>query len=107
MFRLPNGATRRRELEKRKKQGHAVSPVSIAGRTIATTFWGKAWCTNLECYSDCANRLPLGRTYVRKGSVLDLQIAPGAIRALVSGSQLYQVCLTVSAVAKTHLRGCD
>src|SRR6202162_3772976 len=89
-----------REMEKRKKQGHAVSPVVIEGRTIAKTFWGKSWCDNLERYSDFANRLPRGRTYVRNGSVVDLQITPGAIRALVSGSELYEVALTVAPVAK-------
>ena len=91
-----------RELEKRKKQGHAVSPVSIAGRAIATTFWGKAWCENLEGYSDYANRLPRARTYVRNGSVVDLQITPGTIQALVSGSALYKVSLKVAPVAKAH-----
>ena len=97
-----------RELEKRKKQGHDVSPVSIAGRTIATTFWGKAWCENLERYSDYANRLPRGRTYVRNGSVVDLQIAPGAIHAHVSGSELYKVTLEIAPVAKTHWKSiCD
>ncbi len=60
-----------------RKKGHPVSPVVIEGRTIAKTFWGKAWCENLERYSDYANRLPRGRTYVRNGSVVDLQIAPG------------------------------
>jgi uncharacterized Zn finger protein len=89
-----------REMEKRKKQGHAISPVSIEGRTIATTFWGKAWCENLERYSDYANRLPRGRSYVRNGSVVDLQISPGAIQAYVSGSELYQVSLKVALVAK-------
>ena len=54
----------------------------IEGRTIVKTFWGKAWCENLERYSDYANRLPRGRTYVRNGSVVDLQIAPGEIQAL-------------------------
>jgi uncharacterized Zn finger protein len=91
-----------REMEKRKKQGHAVSPVSVAGRTIATTFWGKAWCENLEGYSDYANRLPRGRSYVRNGSVVDLQIAPGTIQALVSGSVLYKVSLKVAPVAKAQ-----
>ena len=80
-----------REMEKRKKQGHPVSPVLIEGRAIVKTFWGKAWCENLERYSDFANRLPRGRTYVRNGSVIDLQIAPGRIQALVSGSEIYQV----------------
>jgi len=91
-----------REMEKRKKQGHAVSPVHIEGRAIATTFWGKAWCQNLERYSDFANRLPRGRTYVRNGSVVDLQIAPRAIHAYVSGSSLYEVVLKVTPVAKAR-----
>jgi uncharacterized Zn finger protein len=89
-----------REMEKRKKQGHAVSPIAIEGRTIAQTFWGKSWCENLERYSDYANRLPRGRTYVRNGSVVDLQITPGAIVAYVSGSELYHVALRIAPVAK-------
>ena len=93
-------AKAQRELARRKSQGHSGSPVVIAGRTIATTFWGKAWCENLEQYSDYENRLPRGRTYVRNGSVVDLQIAPGAAQALVSGSQLYSVTVKLSPVAK-------
>jgi uncharacterized Zn finger protein len=87
-----------REMQKLRKKGHPVSPVAIAGRTIARTFWGKAWCDNLERYSDFANRLPRGRTYVRNGSVLDLQIAPGEVKALVSGSAIYKVAVKVAAV---------
>ena len=68
-----------------------MAPVVIEGRAIVTTFWGKAWCDNLESYSDFANRLPRGRTYVRNGSVVDLQIAPREVTAMVSGSSLYQV----------------
>ncbi len=64
-----------KELAKLKKQGRHTSPVVIGGRTIAATFWGEAWCDNLERYSDFANRLPRGRTYVRNGSVVDLQVA--------------------------------
>src|SRR5580704_19088338 len=90
------------ELEKLKKKGHIVSPVVIEGRTIARNFWGKSWCENLERYSDYANRLPRGRTYARNGSVVDLQIEPGAIRALFSGSELYEVSLQVAPVAKTR-----
>ena len=69
-----------REVEKRRKKGANVSPVVIEGRAIAKSFWGKSWCENLERYSDFANRLPRGRTYVRNGSVVDLQIAAGAIQ---------------------------
>src|ERR1700722_9913671 len=89
-----------RELEKHRKQGHPVSPVIIEGRTIVSTFWGKAWCDNLERYSDFANRLPRGRTYVRNGSVIDLQIAPGTIQALVSGSEIYKITGKVTPVGK-------
>lgn len=97
-----------REMEKRQKKGHVVSPVIIEGRLIATTFWGKSWCENLERYSDFANRLPRGRTYVLNGSVVDLQITPGAIRAWVSGSELYEVALTVAPVAKARWKTiCD
>ena len=91
-----------REMEKLKKKGHPVSPVVIEGRVIARTFWGKAWCENLERYSDFANRLPRGRTYVRNGSVIDLQIAPGKIQALVSGSEIYEVEVKVTPVAKAR-----
>ena len=69
-----------RELAKLKKKGQSVAPVRIEGRTIAKSFWGKSWCTNLERYSDYENRLPRGRTYVRNGSVVDLQIAKGESR---------------------------
>src|SRR3954447_433057 len=84
-----------REIEKRRKKGQPVSPVVIEGRTIAHTFWGKAWCDNLESYSDFENRLPRGRTYVRNGSVGGLQIKPGEFAALVSGSELYKVKVTI------------
>ncbi len=76
-----------REVAKRLKKGQTVSPVQVEGRTIASTFWGRAWCTNLEGYSDYANRLPRGRTYVRNGLVIDLKIEKGRINALVSGSE--------------------
>jgi uncharacterized Zn finger protein len=89
-----------REAEKHKKKGKTLSPVVIQGRTIAGTFWGKAWCENLEQYSDFENRLPRGRTYARNGSVIDLRIEAGEVQALVSGSSLYEVTLKVTPVAK-------
>src|SRR6187431_3123142 len=89
-----------REVEKRRKKGQDISPVVITGRTIASTFWGKAWCDNLESYSDYSNRLPRGRTYVRNGSVVDLAISKGKVAARVSGSHLYQVAIEVTPLAK-------
>jgi uncharacterized Zn finger protein len=80
------------------RKGQKLNPVRVDGRTIARSFWGKAWCENLESYSDYANRLPRGRAYVRNGSVIDLQIAPGLIHALVSGSAVYRVTITIERV---------
>jgi uncharacterized Zn finger protein len=91
-----------REMQRLLKKGHPVSPVVIAGRTIAQTFWGKAWCDNLERYSDFSNRLPRGRTYVRNGSVVDLQVAAGEASAIVSGSELYKVAVKVAPVPKAR-----
>src|SRR5882672_821741 len=85
-----------RELAKLQKKGRKISPVVIEGRTIAGTFWGEAWCDNLERYSDFASRLPRGRTYVRNGSVIDLQIERGRLRALVSGSEIYRVEISIA-----------
>jgi hypothetical protein len=88
-----------RKLAKLRKQGQAIAPVTIEGRTIAQSFWGKSWCTNLERYSDYANRVPRGRTYVRNGSVVDLQIAKGTVTAMVAGSELYKIKITIAPVA--------
>jgi uncharacterized Zn finger protein len=91
-----------RELSKlAKKTGRAASPVVLDGRKIAATFWGKAWCNNLEAYSDYENRLPRGRTYVRNGSVVDLQISKGNVTALVSGSELYKIEIKIKPLAPT------
>jgi uncharacterized Zn finger protein len=87
-----------RKLAKLKKQGQSIAPVTIEGRTIAKSFWGKSWCINLERYSDYENRVPRGRTYVRKGSVLDLQIAKGEVVAMVAGSALYKIKITIAPV---------
>src|SRR3954451_17519691 len=91
-----------REMAKLRKKGHPVAPVRIEGRTIATTFWGKAWCDNLVSYRDYESRLPRGRTYVRNGSVIDLQIAPLQVKAMVSGSSIYTVTVGIEAVPKAQ-----
>jgi uncharacterized Zn finger protein len=102
---VPVAERRRKALKKMeglRKKGRIISPVSVDGRTIAKTFWGKAWCENLESYSDYDNRLPRGRTYVRNGSVVDLQIAESQITALVSGSEIYEVKVEILSVASPH-----
>ena len=101
-------AKRRRMAERMaaglRKKGQVLAPVTIAGRTIAATFWGKAWCDNLEAYSDYEIRLPRGRAYVRNGSVIDLQIARGQVTALVSGSKIYRVVIGIKEVSAAKWR---
>ena len=86
-----------------EKNGQKMNPVRIDGRSIARSFWGKAWCENLESYSDYANRLPRGRTYVRNGSVIDFAVVnaiatprPKASRVLTMEARMVQV-LAVSS----------
>ena len=102
-------AERRRKAAKAaarfRKKGQALSPVAIVGSAIAKTFWGKAWCDNLARYSDFSNRLPRGRTYVRNGSVIDLNIGAGEAAAKVMGSRLYTTSVHVAAVPKARWQG--
>ena len=94
-------ANAQRELDKLRKKGIVVQPVEISGRTIAKSFWGKGWCKHLESFSDYANRLPRGRTYARNGSVCHLEIQEGLVKAMVSGSSLYQVEVDIKALPES------
>jgi uncharacterized Zn finger protein/DNA-binding XRE family transcriptional regulator len=87
-------------LEKLKKKGLKVQPVELTGRKIAASFWGKGWCDHMESFSDYANRLPRGRTYVKNGSVCHLEIQGGVIKAIVSGTTLYNVSITITPLMK-------
>lgn len=94
-------ANAKRELAKLTKKGRTASPVVVEGRQITSTFWGNAWCDNLEAYSDFESRMPRGRTYVRNGSVVDLQMNAGKITAMVSGSELYKVAVEIERLPAT------
>ena len=74
-----------------KKLKGKANPIAITGRKITTTFWGDAWCDNLETYSDFENRMPRGRTYIRNGSVVHLEIGKGIIKSYVAGSDTYEI----------------
>ncbi len=76
-----------KELEKLRKKNPDVSPVLLPDKKIAKKWWGISWNQNLERYADFENRLSRGRTYLRKGMVLDLKITGGTINALVCGSE--------------------
>ncbi len=88
-----------KRIAKMTKQGASPSPVQLTGRVIASTFWGKAWCKQIESFSDYENRLPRGRSYVRNNAVIDLQVAPGKVTALVMGSSLYEQTISITPIS--------
>ena len=82
-----------------RKQKRSLAPIGpINGNKIARTFWGKAWCDNLEAYRDYENRLPRGRSYARNGAVIDLRIGAGSVAAIVSGTSIYEVAVKIEAL---------
>ena len=92
--------------QKARKKGQALAPVIISGRKIAKSWWGQAWCDNLERYADYETRLPRGQRYVRSGAVVDLQIQKGKILARVQGSRKipYKVEIRISPLSQER---CD
>lgn len=82
----------------RKETTEIREPIIIEGRTISNSWWGQAWCKNIDNYADYDNRLPRGRSYIRSGCVLDLKIENGVIRALVQGSRPkpYKVTINIT-----------
>ena len=91
---------------KAREKGQNLSPVVISGRKIAKSWWGQAWCDNLERYADYETRLPRGQRYVRSGAVVDLQIQKGKILARVQGSRKvpYKVEIRISPLSQER---CD
>ena len=101
------GERRRRAqkaVAKMMRKGQKVSPVNVDGRILAKTFWGRAWCDHLESLSDYENRLPRGRSYVRNGSVIHLDIDQGKVEALVQGSSLYKVKIDIKTLVPKKWR---
>lgn len=92
----------KKKLEQLMKKNKDLKPVRIEGTAIAKTWWGKAWNKNLEAYADYSNRIGRGRSYVRCGSVLDLQIQEGHVRSLVQGSdsEPYSIVIKIKALEK-------
>ena len=90
-----------KSLAKLKKSKPSLKPIVITGSSIASSWWGKSWNKNLEGYADYTNRISRGRSYVRNGAVLDLQIKPGEITALVQGSRSkpYSVVIQIKEIA--------
>ena len=92
--RRETGARHAADLARRGRTARPVVP-RTRGRQLAATFWGRAWCDNLQAYASLANRLVRGRSYLRNGLVIDLVIGPGTAAALVSGSEVYEVAVHI------------
>jgi uncharacterized Zn finger protein len=95
-------ADAKKALAKLQKKNPGISPVVIEGTKVAKTWWGIAWNKNLESYADYSNRIGRGRAYLRNGFVLDLQINPENVTAIVAGSgrNPYKVKITINALPK-------
>lgn len=91
-------------IEKQRKKGKEVHPIIVKGRNITKTWWGNAWCENLERYADYGSRLERGKRYVRTGTVVDLQIKKGKIEARVQGRRKtpYKVEVRISSLNQEH-----
>lgn len=93
------------QVAKLRKKGKNVQPIeAFTDRKIAHSFWGQSWCDNMERYADYENRLPRGKSYLRHGCVCDLQIAKGEVTALVSGTSLYKVHITIDPLSPERTR---
>jgi uncharacterized Zn finger protein len=88
--------------DKEKKKGNVLEPVTIEGRQIVKSWWGRAWCENLERYADYASRLDRGKRYVRAGAVVDLKIQKGRVQARVQGRRKtpYKVEIRISPLSE-------
>ena len=91
-----------KQLAQLRKRDQNISPVIIEGRKITTTWWGTAWCKNLESYADFSNRLGRGSAYLKNGFVLDLKIDEGVIKGKVYGSNLYDINIKIDKLSSKN-----
>lgn len=76
--------------------GVELHPVVSRSRKLAARFWGSAWMRHLAVCESGGLSLAPGRTLLRHGCVLDVQVAPGRVTALVSADALYDVELRLT-----------
>ena len=89
--------------EKAAKKKLIYEPIKpFTRRQICTSWWGKAWCENLERYADFESRLDRGKRYVKNGTVLDLKIKKGRVEAKVQGTRKtpYKVEIRISPLSE-------
>lgn len=85
-----------------KEKGKTYNPVTTSTRAITNSWWGNAWCQNLERYADYESRISRGRRYVRAGAVVDLEIKKGKVTARVQGTRKtpYKVEIRISPLSE-------
>lgn len=100
-------------VKREQAKGKAMEPVVIRGRQIAASWWGQAWCNNLERYADFESRLDRGKRYVRTGAVVDLKIQKGKVLARVQGRRKtpYKIEIRISPLSEERcqlaIRQCE
>ncbi len=105
-FKQPDAAqlkqNARQTIQKDKARGKQPEPVVVQGRNIVKSWWGQAWCDNLEKYADYESRLERGKRYVRTGAVVDLKIQMGKVLARVQGRRKtpYKVEIRISPLSE-------
>ena len=76
--------------------------------SIGSTWWSRRFVAVLESLS-MGGRLTRGRTYARKGQVLELAVRPGSVTSTVQGSrpQPYQVSIAFDVLAEEAWQGVE
>ncbi len=86
-----------REIARMQQRGQPLEVLKApqGSKKLCTTFWGQAWCRNLEAYQHYEARLPRGRSYLRQRKVYDLKIQAGEVSAIIAGSRLYETRIII------------
>jgi uncharacterized Zn finger protein len=88
-------------LKKLSKKGKVLNPLEVSGKKLVTSELAKLWCSHVEDeIAYCQTRLSKGRSYLRHGSVIHLEINKGIVNAIVSGTDIYQVEIKVKPLEK-------
>jgi DNA-binding transcriptional regulator YiaG len=76
-----------------------IKPLILNGSAICKGFWGKAWSSRFDEMADFGPRMSKGRSLVRNNAVCHLDVKEGQVLAKVSGDSLYNVTVSVRALA--------
>ncbi len=83
-----------------RREGRELQGVTSSAKSIAKSFWGRAWNRHIETFQDYESRLPLGRSLLRNGGVIDLRITLGRIDAVVADKELYEIHIQIDTASE-------